>query len=87
MVYVDDVPVLTKICKRELKFLSDDMYQYAPNKSFHFSMGTAHGIYGKNLYNTVLYPDQEVRYSGRVIERHFMPFCKTSLQDQDLPVI
>jgi hypothetical protein len=50
-------------------------------------MGAAHGIYGKNLYNTVLYPDQEVRYSGWVIGRHFVPFCNSSLEDQDLPVI
>lgn len=49
--------------------------------------GAAHGIYSKNLYNTAQYPDQEVRYSGRVIGMHFVPFCKTSLQDQDLPVI
>lgn len=80
-------PVLTKICKRELKFLLDVMYQCGPNTSFHFSMGAAHGIYGKNLYNTVLYPDQEVRYSGWVIGRHFVPFCNSSLEDQDLPVI
>jgi hypothetical protein len=50
-------------------------------------MGAAHGIYGKNLYNTVLYPDKEVRCSGRVIGRHFVLFCKTSLEDQDLPMI
>jgi hypothetical protein len=42
-------PVLTKVYKRELKFLSGDMHQFGPNKSFHFSMGAAHGIYGKNL--------------------------------------
>jgi len=80
-------PVLTKICKRELTFLLDDMYQCGQNTSFHFGMGASHGIYGKNLYNTVLYPDQEVRYSGRVIGRHFVPFCKTSLEHKDLPVI
>jgi hypothetical protein len=50
-------------------------------------MGAAQGIYDKNLYNIVQYPDQEARYSRWVIGRHFVPFCKTSLQDQDLPVI
>jgi len=79
--------MLAKICKRELIFLLDVMYQCGPNTSFQFSMGAAHEIYGKNLYNTVLYPDWEARYSGRVIGRHLMPFCKTTLQDQDLPVI
>jgi len=80
-------PVLAKICKREFKFLLDVMYKCGPNTTVHFSMGAAHGIYGKNLYNTVLYPDQEARYSRRVIGRYFVPFCKTSLQNQDLPVI
>jgi hypothetical protein len=80
-------PVLTKVCNRELKFLLDDIYQCGPNTSFQFSMGAAHGIYGKNLYSTVLCPDQEVRYSRWVTGKLSVPFCKTSLEDQDLPVI
>jgi hypothetical protein len=67
-------PVLTKMWKRGLKFLLDytRMYQCGQNTSFHFSTGAAHGIYGKNLYSTVLYPDQEVRY-GKAKQSRYRP--------------
>ena len=62
------------MCKRELKFLLDYtcMYQCGPNISFHFSMGAAHGVYSKNLYNKILYPDQEVRY-GKAKQSRYRP--------------